>query len=166
MTITESELKLADRIARERHQSNRDSGVSDQKIGPQSGYDTDYNGIIGELAVAKRLNIYPDLAIEPGSGGIDLRFGNVTLDTKATEYTRGKLLAPIWKQHKDHADVFVLVTIDWPDEGTVPDVDIAGWLQAEELLSDENVINLGHGPTFGVEQSELLPITALLSYGQ
>lgn len=163
--LTESELTLADRIARERHNSNRDAGVTDQKIGPQSDYKTDHNGIIGELAVAKRLNVYPDFAIEPSSGGIDLEYEGSTIDVKATEYTDGKLLAPIWKQHKDYADVFVMVTIDWPtgEEMTVPDVDIPGAVRADVLFQDDNVINLGHGPTFGMEQSELFSLTDVLA---
>jgi hypothetical protein len=164
--LTESELTLADRIARERHNSNRDAGVTDQKIGPQSDYKTDQNGIIGELAVAKRLNVYPDFAIEPSSGGIDLEYEGTTIDVKATEYTGGKLLAPIWKQHKDYADVFALVTIDWPNrdvDGTAPHVEIVGAVRADVLFQDENVINLGHGPTFGMEQSELSSLTDALA---
>jgi len=162
--LTESELTLADRIARERHNSNRDAGVTDQKIGPQSDYKTDQNGIIGELAVAKRLNVYPDFAIEPSSGGIDLEYEGSTIDVKATEYTDGKLLAPIWKQHKDYANVFALVTIDWPtgEKMTVPDVEIPGAVQADMLFQDDNVINLGHGPTFGMDQSELSSLTDVL----
>jgi len=162
--LTESELTLADRIARERHNSNRDAGVTDQKIDPQSDYKTDQNGIIGELAVAKRLNVYPDFAIEPSSGGIDLEYEGITIDVKATEYTNGKLLAPIWKQHKDYANVFALVTIDWPtgEKMTVPDVEIPGAVPADVLFQDDNVINLGHGPTFGMDQSELSSLTDVL----
>lgn len=160
--LTESELKLADRIARERHESNRDSNVPDQKIGPQSDYDTDYNGIIGELAVGKLLNVYPDFAIEPSSGGTDLTLQGVTIDVKTTEYTDGKLLAPIWKQHKDHADVFVMVTVDWSD-GDMQEIAVPGATEAETLFSDENVINLGHGPTFGMEQGELSSLTDVLT---
>lgn len=164
--LTESELTLADRIARERHNSNRDAGVTDQKIGPQSDYKTDQNGIIGELAVAKRLNVYPDFAIEPSSGGIDLEYEGITIDVKATEYTDGKLLAPIWKQHKNYANVFALVTIDWPEKSrteiAIPDVQISGAVPADVLFQDDNVINLGHGPTFGMDQSELSSLTDVL----
>jgi len=46
---------------------------------------------------------------------------------------------------------------------TVPDVDIPGAVRADVLFQDDNVINLGHGPTFGMEQSELFSLTDVLA---
>jgi hypothetical protein len=163
MTLNESELKLAKRIANERYQNNRDEDVDNQKIGPQSDYVTDLNGMVSEIAVAKALNVFPDLKIETGAGGTDMRYKHLTLDIKGTEYDDGKLLAPTWKQHRPHADVFLLVTIDWPDEeyDEPPELKLRGWEEAEEFFQSKHVINLGYGPTFGIEQENLRPIKEL-----
>ncbi len=163
MTLNESELKLAKRIAEERYQNNRDEGVDNQKIGPQSDYVTDLNGMVAEIAVAKSLNVFPDLKIETGAGGTDMQYKHLNLDIKGTEYQDGKLLAPTWKQHRPHADVFLLVTIDWPNdeyEGA-PELQMRGWERAEEFFQTKHVINLGYGPTFGIEQEDLRPMQEL-----
>jgi len=163
MTLNDSEFALAKRIATERYENNRDEDIENQKIGPQSDYATDLNGMVAELAVAKELNVFPDLKIETGAGGTDMRYKYMTLDVKGTEYEDGKLLAPTWKQHKPHADVFVLVTIDWLGDKYLasPELKIRGWEEAEEFFQSKHVINLGYGPTFGIEQEDLRPITEL-----
>lgn len=163
MTLNDSELNLAKRIANERYQNNRDEDVENQKIGPQSDYVTDLNGMVAEIAVAKELNVFPDLKIETGAGGTDMRYKHLTLDIKGTEYDDGKLLAPTWKQHRAHADVFLLVTIDWPSEEyeESPELKMRGWEEAEEFFQTKHVINLGYGPTFGIEQEDLRPMEEL-----
>ena len=163
MTLNDSEFALAQRIATDRYENNRDESVPNQKIGPQSDYATDLNGMVAEIAVAKELNVFPDLKIETKAGGTDMRYKHLTLDIKGTEYEDGKLLAPTWKQHKPHADVFVLVTIEWPDEEykEKPELKIRGWEEAEEFFQTKHVINLGYGPTFGIEQENLRPLIEL-----
>jgi len=156
VTLTGTETDLAENIAYNRHEANRDADVENQRIGPQSDYETDLNGIVGELAVAKVLNVYPDLKVEPSSGGVDLNYNGHSIDVKATTYEDGKLIAPIWKPKKPHADLFVLTTVE-----NYPEVRVIGFTSAESFFDDDNVMNLGHGPCFGVEQTSLTPIREL-----
>jgi hypothetical protein len=157
MDLTYLELEIAERVANQRYESAREDGIEDRKKGPQSTYVTDLNGMIGEIALAKYLNVYPDLAIDTGAGGVDMRYKHLTIDVKTTEYLDGHLLAPTWKQHREHADVFVLLTLDWPTEDydEPPVAEPKGWIRAENLFHGDNIINLGNGPCFGVEQEFL-----------
>lgn len=166
MQLSQTELAIADRIARERHKASRDADIPNQKIGPQSDYATDLNGMLAEIAVAKALNVYPDLTINAQAGGIDLTYMGTTIDVKGTEYTDGMLLAPTWKQHKKSAEVFVLVTLDWPGDEyeETPDIVIPGWAKADRLLQSENIVNFGHGPGFGLDQDDLRDIEELAKF--
>jgi hypothetical protein len=56
--LTESEVRICQWLAKQRHSSNRSGGVVDGKIGPQSCEETDLEGICGEFAFCKALNLF------------------------------------------------------------------------------------------------------------
>jgi len=148
--LNQSEVELARRVARERHKSNRDSGVEDQKIGPQSDFKTDFMGMVAELAATKYLNVYPDLLIEPSAGGVDFVVeGAGTVDVKATTYADGMLLAPLWKSERDHADIYLLSIVSGRH------VNFPGWAKSEDLFKKSNIKNLGYGDVYALSQSDL-----------
>jgi len=145
------EKDLIKSIAKQRYESNRGSGVKNAKIGNQSNESTDIDGFGAELIVAKHLNLYPDLSINPRSGGTDLvsKKGK-TIDVKQTQYKTGRLLATLKKNSDDNcSDIFVLVI------GTFPDYEIIGWCYKEELLKEENILDLGHGKGYALNQDRL-----------
>lgn len=148
-TLTKLEQYLCRRGAKMRHNVARSSNVYNAKIGPQSNEETDLLGLGGELAVAKWLNIYPDLTTYARQGGVDL-ISNTgkRIDVKTTMYKTGKLLAMMNTAYPD-IDIFVLVT------AVFPVFIVRGWATKEELLRPNTVANLGHGNAHCLAQDKL-----------
>ena len=147
--LNEAEQRLASYLARRRYKNNRAAGVKDKKIGDQSVEQTDMLGIAGELAMAKYLNLYPDTSISIRSGTCDLHtHENLTIDVKTSAYPTARLTAPMGTPiHK--ASVYVLVV------GTMPTFKIVGWAWAKDLINDGRIGDLGHGPTYVLDQEWL-----------
>lgn len=148
VTLNEAEIRLAEYLARRRFQSNRSNGVNDRKIGPQSNRMVDLNGIGGELAFCKMMNVYPDLEISVRSGSADLSIFVYDVDVKTSEYASARLLAPLHAT-ADKADAYVLMV------GVMPTYQFKGWAWATDLILEERIVDLGHGPGYGLLQSEL-----------
>ena len=155
ITLNASEIKICEWIAKNRYASNRNGGVSDKKIGPQSCEETDLEGICGEFAFCKSMNLYPDLSISPRKGGDDVLFNGKKIDIKTTKYKSGKLLARRSKSETP-SDVYVLIV------GQRPDYNIVGWCYSTDLIQDKNLIDLGYGKTYGLEQHVLKPIESFM----
>ena len=155
-TLTELEQKLCVTGAKMRHNSNRSSGVTNVKVSRRTDRDVEVLGLAGELAVAKYLNVYPDLTIFIRKGGADLITpDNKKIDVKTTFYDNGRLIA-FHKPDYGDIDTFVLVTAE-----NYPTVVIRGWAKREDLINDDKIGNLGYGKVFMMEQSELRDIDLL-----
>ena len=110
-TLTELEQYLCRRGAKMRFTNNRKKHVPISKVGPQSHEKTEILGLGGEIAVARWLNIYPDLTTHTRQGGADLTSNTgKRIDVKTTMYKTGKLLAMMNTAYPD-IDIFVLVII-------------------------------------------------------
>jgi len=150
ITLNECEQKIAKHLAISRNRNARSKGKPNTKMGNQSDEETDLEGIAGELVVCKVLNLYPDTEIDL----IDLpKYDLLTakgsrVDVKTTKYKHGRMLATK-KKNVDDCDVYVLVV------GSFPSYRIAGWCWATELLREANLIDLGHGEGYALNQSEL-----------
>ena len=148
-TLTDLEQYLCRHGAEMRHNVARSSNVYNGKIGPQSNEETDLLGLGGELAVAKWINVYPDLTKYARQGGVDLNSDTgKKIDVKTTKYSTGKLLAKINTAYSD-IDIFVLVT------GEFPVFTVRGWATKEELLRPDTIANLGHGNAHCLAQDKL-----------
>jgi hypothetical protein len=150
VTLDAGEMAVAQMVASMRNAINRASKVGNSRVGPQSDYQTDLDGLVAEIAWAKWQNCWPDLSVSPRAGGADAVTGDARVDIKATRYVNGKLLAVPSKNQGD-ADVYVLAIV------RENEVRFPGWAYADELLSDNNLTNLGHGPTYAMTQEELRP---------
>lgn len=151
ITLSEGEQKLAMHVAEARYNANRAKGVVDRKVGRQDNWQTDLEGIAAEIAFCKHQNIYPDLEI--GSYGIadcvSVKHGQV--DVKSTKYKRGRLLAIRKKMELPMLpDTYVLMI------GEFPTYEFAGYIPSSDLLQEHNLIDLGYGLTYGVEQPKLI----------
>ena len=51
--LGETEQKVCEYVAKERYNNARRKGITDNKKGPQSNYDTDLEGVASEMAAAK-----------------------------------------------------------------------------------------------------------------
>ena len=148
ISLSESEIKICSWLAKNRYTNNRASSITDGKIGPQSVELTDLEGVCGEFAVCKYLNIYPDLSIHVRKGGEDGLLKKLSFDVKTTKYKTGKLIASITKSTSE-TNIYILV-IGFKGEYT-----IVGWCFAIDLFKDENITDLGYGPVYGLSQDRL-----------
>jgi hypothetical protein len=148
MRLNPAEQKLAKYLAQARYEANRNANITDAKIGPQSNKETDLGGTGGEIAFCKIHNVYPDLSIgrRPPYDAI-LPTGH-TVDVKTTSYESGCLAVRI-KAKDDPADLYALMI------GTFPEYRFVGWISKELLFRDENIGDLGHGPTYVIKQEGL-----------
>jgi hypothetical protein len=148
--LNEAEQRLAQYLAKRRHDAARMDGIPDMKMGPQSAYDTDLEGIAAEIAFCKIMNVYPDTDIVVGTRPISDAYTTSmgSVDVKATKYKNGRLLATT-KKYANHPDSYALMV------GEFPRYKFVGWVPAEELLMKKNIRDLGHGEGYALDQSML-----------
>jgi hypothetical protein len=148
--LNEAEQVLAKYLAQARYDNARSKGKPNLKMGNQSNWDTDLEGIGGEIAGCKYFGVYPDTEINLTSfPKFDLitKKGN-KIDVKTTKYKNGKLLATK-KKKRGECDAYVLVV------GEFPNYELVGWATDEELLNPENIIDLGYGEGYALTQEQL-----------
>jgi len=148
VVLNDTEQKLAEHLANSRYNMNRSQGVCNKRIGPQGDWETDLEGVGAEIAFCKNFNVYPDLSLDghPTEDAI-LKCGK-RVDVKSTKYDNGHLIAVLGKRNKA-PDLYALVV------GKFPRYRIAGFIEADELLKDERIMDFGYGPTYAIEQGEL-----------
>jgi hypothetical protein len=154
ITLTDGEVMLARTIASMRTGLNRVTKVGQpMSIANRDDFTNDLLGVCGEIAFAKRLNIYLDLSFNPRSGGSDFVLkNNQTADVKTTDRWDGQLVVPKWKR-KNPSDYYVLVTGQIPVTSRPAEFTIHGYASAEEVFASP--IDLGYGPCFGLTQDKL-----------
>jgi hypothetical protein len=145
--LTQAEVDMCVVLAAQRNMVARGSNVVDRQIGKQSALKTDYIGMVGEFAFCKYFNVFPDLAASPRSGSCDCVYKGVRIDIKSTDLETGRLLATT-KENID-VDRYVLAIVI----GNT--VTFPGWIDKEDLIREENLIDLGHGKGYAIRQSQL-----------
>jgi len=156
--LTWAERKLAHVVGSLRRLENRAVGIHDRRVQENAaGEDIDKQGIAAELAFARAANVYPDLSTTPRAGGVDC----VTVDIKSTPRADGNLIAPVYKDTENHADIAVLVTGVLPltteekdDLDTPAEFTLIGWTWMKELLRPSNIRQL-RTPTYFVDRGRL-----------
>lgn len=164
--LNEIEQGLVKTMADRRSQNNRLHGVKPQTRGPQSDYDSDFEGAAGEVAFCALKNVYPalDIAVRSSASGTDDNdciVQGYNIDVKTSGYAQARLLAVATK--KATADYFALMV------GTFPVYTFRGYMAVGELLQPGRLISLGHGKVYAAEQSELrmeLPDEAMYLFGE
>jgi hypothetical protein len=150
ITLNTAEQKLAIYLAKSRHDNARSTGKPDRDLGSQTKAEVDLEGISGEIVACRMFNVYPDTETDLiDLPKYDLKTAKGSrVDVKTTRYPNGKMLATMKKRAED-CDIYVLVI------GEFPSYKIAGWCKAEELLQKENIINLGYGDVYALDQDKL-----------
>lgn len=148
VTLDFGEMAVVSVLAAMRQAVNRSSQVENRRIGPQSDYQTEVDGLVAELAFCKWKNICPDMTTSPRSGGADCVVNGWSVDVKATRRQDGRLLA-VMSKNAASADIYVLAVVN--DNSAR----FAGWAFTHELIDEKNKIDLGHGDTYALEQSKL-----------
>tara|TARA_R110000803_G_scaffold27196_1_gene63649 strand:- start:1355 stop:1825 length:471 start_codon:yes stop_codon:yes gene_type:complete len=145
--LNTNEVQLARQLARERSTSNRKNGNSNRKHGPQSDETTELDGVGGEIAFAKALNLYPDLKDYPGKH--DMVIAGKTVDVKTTRYPFGHLEVSTDKTPGE-VDIYALVT------GEMPEYNIVGWMCGDRLMRKKRLYTHRSGSkVYRASQDEL-----------
>jgi hypothetical protein len=148
LVLKPDEIQICQLIGRMRSLIARNNGVIDAKIGNQDGSEADVIGMMAEYGFAKLMNVFPDLGLSPRSGSPDgvMPSGN-RYDIKSSKHQKARLLSTL-KINPD-VDVYVLCIVDSPS------LDYKGWAWKEDLIQPENIINLGHGEGYALDQDKL-----------
>ena len=147
VTLTDQDFVMCRLIGNMRTLVARNNHVGDKKMGNQSGFQIDEDGVLGEFAFCKHFNVFFDLGVSPRSGSFDCILRGKRIDVKTTRYKTGKLLATT-KVNPD-VDIYVLAILDNHD------ITFVGWIEKEELISEKNLKDLGRGLGYSLEQNEL-----------
>ena len=121
-----------------------------KKIGVLPNWYVYAQGMGGELAACKFFEVYPDLDPSPNNHP-EYDFISKTgkkIDVKTTDLEHGRLICPKSKANSE-ADIFLLIV------GNLPTYRLAGWIARENFLLPQNLIDLGHGEVFAMNQKDL-----------
>ena len=152
--LNANEIQLAQQLAKERHTKNRKAGIPNRKRGPQSEEVTELDGVGGEIAFAKALNLYPDLKDYPGKH--DMVISGKTVDVKTTRYPFGHLEVSTDKTPGD-VDIYALVI------GEMPEYSVIGWMCGDRLMKKKYLYTHRSGSkVYRAAQSELKQFEVLL----
>lgn len=125
----------------------------EQKRGNQTAYDIDLLGIRGECAVAKVLGVQFDPFRLGVDTGIDIFVGDIGIDVK-TRF-RGKLL--LFKTFESFKADFAVLTQPVQND----QIQIVGCCSRKFFQQNHEVLDLGHGPSCGLSDQMLRPISEL-----
>jgi hypothetical protein len=147
IVLTEVEQQLAKIHATVSEQYSRSHNYdTTNKRDERSHLELHYQGFGAELAVARVLNIYPDMSSDYSE--YDLLWEGKTINVKSTKYPNGRLLIPEYQGRT--ADWYILVT------GEMPEYIIRGVAHADQVFRKENIGDLGKGKAYMMEQNELM----------
>lgn len=155
--LTDNDILVVKRDGKARWESNRKAGVKDKGVG-NSPYPwfKDEIGLAGEIAFEGLTGLPRDKSIGPRKSNLDfLAVTGETIDTKATHYKTGSLLAVYGTEHQySNIDVFVLM-VGGPNTGWL--MRYAGWAYHNELIVPERLGKKGedYGLSYILEQYQL-----------
>ena len=149
ITLSDAEMLVCKMLGGMRSIVGKTSGVKDAKVSDLPRLQVDEDGMIGEYAFCKLMNVFPDIVPGPRSGSFDCVLKGKRIDVKSTRYKNGNLLATM-KENPD-VDVYVLALI----EGNT--VSFPGYASIEALIKPENIADLGHGKGYALCQEKLTP---------
>lgn len=155
--LSEEELERCRKCAAIRTNNARNNGIPNQRVSSdKSDLTVDYIGLVGELAVAKYLDVEVELEKVGADNGIDLIYGDLTVDVKTRSFPGDDL---VFKSHKAFkAQVAILARFKREDC-----VDILGCMSRKKFKQHATPTHYG---CLSVSQKHLYPIEALISYTQ
>lgn len=149
INLTKVEHALARRVGLLRYEQNRKWGTESGLRIKEKYQQYEIDGFGAELALAKALNVYPDLCVDEASTE-DIFYKGASIDVKQTANEYGLLLLTMEKTK--FCDWYCLVV------GRLPTFRIAGFARLDELRKDKNIIDLGYGDTYALKQNNLIAI--------
>lgn len=126
------EVVIAESVAKNKSEGSREAGVVDQKkFKEKSGFHIDRLGFLGEMALAKCMNLMPDFSVGPQANGADLvTHDGIRIDVKTTERPDGNLIV----KPKENPDVDYYFLVRWDERFLC--ATIVGWIKKEKLRQE------------------------------
>ena len=149
ITLDYQEQEIVRTIALARHLNNIDRGSRSYKMGGGDDLLINLEGTGGEFAFCKLKNIYPDMSIDHPLPFDCYINGHGFIDVKTTNKPHGMLLVGVWKSRSIPSYYALMV-------GEMPTYEFKGFFPGEEVFKPENIVNLGHGETYGISQDRLI----------
>jgi|DEB0MinimDraft_6_1074348.scaffolds.fasta_scaffold140345_1 hypothetical protein len=155
--LSEAELERCERCAAIRTNHARNNGIPNQRVASKkSDLTVDYIGLVGELAVAKYLDVDIELEKEGIDNGIDLIYGDLTVDVKTRSFPGNDL---VFKSHKAFkAQVAILAQFNLENC-----VEILGCMSRNKFKKHATPTSYG---CLRVSEESLYPIESLIGYTQ
>lgn len=152
--LTQKDVKLAQDVARLRN-SKLGLVPNNRQSTKHSDYNINVVGLLGEIAVAKVLNVDIDRSFSmSGDGGVDISYENHTIDVKTTRYHRSLLIVNFLDEIK--SDMLVLCRVD----PIVPtNVYILGVVSARKFRRDHRQKKINGKNKFVMRWRDLKPIS-------
>ena len=151
--LTEEEVRIGRYIANQKRELSKENEYRELKRDDRSHLDIMIQGLTAELAVAKALNIYPDL--DSRYSPFDLTYKGMKINVKSTVADNNSLLIPNYQESK--SDFYILVT------GAIPELNIRGVASSEMIYRPENLVDLGKGVSYRLKQNQLMPFEEWLN---
>jgi len=148
ITLDNYEQEIVRGIALARHQNNIDRGSRSYKMGGGDDLLINLEGTGGEFAFCKLKNIYPDMSIDHPIPYDCYINGVGFIDVKTTKKPNGMLLVGTWK-YRAVPNYYALMV------GEFPNYEFKGYFPGAEVFMPQNIVNLGHGDTYGISQDRL-----------
>jgi hypothetical protein len=155
ITLNAFELRLCKALAAVRQETNDINGVIDHRIAKnKSSLEINFQGAKGEIALARFLNVYPDLTTQSRSGGCDLIFRGNKIDVKNRHPYRD-LMTPATKKAGE-SDIYVCVTGDNP-------IILLGWCYENQFINPRRIVHWTPVTSYFVREAELNNIFDLMN---
>lgn len=148
ITLDKYEQEIVRSLALARHNNNIDRGSRSYKMGNGDDLLINLEGIGGEFAFCKLKNIYPDMTIDHPIPYDCYHNQLGFIDVKSTKKPNGMLLVGTWK-YRAIPDYYALMV------GEFPTYEFVGYFPGSEVFKPYNLVNLGHGETYGISQDRL-----------
>ena len=145
--LTEEEVRIARYIAKQKVDFSGANNYDSKKRDERSHLEITAQGLSAEMAVAKHLNVYPDL--DARYSPYDLIYNGFKINVKSTIADHHDLLIPDYQQSR--SDFYILVT------GKVPVLNIRGVATSGMIYNDQNMVDLGKGVCYRLKQNQLIP---------
>lgn len=156
VVLCDAEQRLAKYVAKRKQAECDEAGVLDRRI---SNRDIHLEGFGAELALAKVFNIYPDMTTHVRSVSTDTDRGDLilpcglTVDVKASPTPT--LIVFVHKVTTP-TSIYCLMC------GTFPEYTFYGFITKGTLFSEQNIADLGRGPRYVAESSDLKELVDLV----
>jgi hypothetical protein len=155
--LSDEDIKYCKRMAEERN--NKNGNVQTRKKNKRlSDYAVNFQGLLGEVAFSKFMNIPLDEEINPNGGdkGYDFKIHDRTIDVKYS-FRNGLIFS---NNYRFKADIGIL-TKPFDPKNTAIGVKIIGWISKQSFKEKSIIQDFGYGKCNFVPQNRLRKIETL-----